>query len=238
MIAVRQPAEPTLMKIVEPGSLEAYYSRSFPIHNAATIDLSSRTYDPQDVVRLVGGLPPEQAVWVIMPNNIGETWAMLAALDRTRHIGFRRAVDYMLVYRFDPGDHEDLAFTFGDLLRYQGAFAATSLTLAAGEQFCPPLSLTAQKAIDESYSYGLHLVDTSGHLVAQVDHGLGAWRAGATIQLTPCLDLPTTLTPGNYLVHLVIYTWANGQRLPVLEQAISWGNALVVAVIRINDEIP
>jgi hypothetical protein len=67
-----------------------------------------------------------------------------------------------------------------------------------------------------------------------VDQGIGAHRAGSLAPLKPCLTLPSDLAPDIYAVHFVVYTPADGRRLPALEQTVSWGDALVLAVVDVR----
>jgi hypothetical protein len=162
----------------------------------------------------------------MMPVNIGETWSALAALQRDRGVGWRRVVDYLLIYRFDPGPADGLHFTFGQQIGYEGGL--TTAARVAGQPLCVSLALTALTPLADNLSFGLHLVDETGRLVTQVDQGLGAHAAGAAIKLDPCLNLPTNLAATPYYLHLVIYRWAGGGRLPVLESGLPWGDALVI----------
>jgi hypothetical protein len=181
----------------------------------------------------------------VLPNNTMASWVALAELSRTRRVEVRRQVEYMVFYRFGPlvGPEIDpvekrvplsgLQFYFGDRLRYSGDLIAALRTGRAGESPCFTLPLTVLHPLEGAYSYGLHLIDHSGRLVAQVDAGLGDPPAGLTQRLTPCLVLPATLPLGSYTVQLAVYRWQDGVRLRVLESGAAWGDALVVAVVEI-----
>jgi hypothetical protein len=234
VLALRQPDEPTLLKIVEPSSLEAYFSRTLPLRNAATVDLSSQYHPPAALVAQVQALPANQSVWLVMPHNIGETWVALAELATTRGVGFRRAVDHMLFYRFDPQSEDDLEFHFENQVRFAEKLLAPQQA-HAGDELCLDLPFQALGALNAEYSYGLHLLDAGGRLVAQVDQGLDVYGAGEVFHLTPCLTLPTSLPAGDYALHLVIYRWADGQRLSLYETDQPWGNALVLGLVTIID---
>ncbi|MCA9902494.1 MAG: glycosyltransferase family 39 protein [Anaerolineae bacterium] len=62
------------------------------------------------------------------------------------------------------------------------------------------------------YSLGLHVDSPDGQLVAQADVGL-ADADTACQQVRLPLDLP----PGTYSVHVLVYDWATGARLPALD---------------------
>jgi uncharacterized membrane protein len=235
VLTLRQLGEPTLLKIVEPSSLEAYFSRTLPLRNETTIDLSDGGRSLNALREQVRALPADKPVWLVMPHNIGETWVALATLSTTRGVGFRRAVDHMLFYRFDPAGGDALQLRFGDQVQLIGQLLPPQQA-SAGENLCLDIPLQATASLDPVYSYGLHLIDASGRLVAQVDQGLGDHRPGESFHLTPCLALPGDLPAGDYALHLVIYRWADGQRLTVYEADQAWGNALVMGMVTIGQE--
>ncbi len=236
-IAARQPGEPSLVMIVDPHGLEAHLEQHVGLRNEASIDLSGRRRSPAEVQALVANLDAEPSVWLVLPSNVGETWVAAAALDEQRHVAYRDNAAQVLFYRFDQGDLDDLQFRFGDALRYTGSLFADQPPLQAGEQFCPRITLTALTALDASYSLGIHLVNAANVLVAQHDAGLGARAAGEQIQLAPCLNVPADVAPGDYYVHLLVYTWADGQRLPLLEggaASVHWGDRLVLGAVSVD----
>jgi hypothetical protein len=233
VLALRQAGEPTLLKIVEPGSLEAYFSRTMPLRNEATIELADEPYSPAALAAQLRTLPADKPIWLLMPHNIGETWVAVAELSRSRRVGFRRSVDHMLFYRFDPAVGDELAFHFGQLVAFQGT-AGQLRPAQAGDSLCFEVPLQALGPVAEAYSYGVHLVDGSGRLVAQLDQGLGSQPAGAVFQHTACLTLPTELAPAPYSVQLLVYTWVDGRRLPVYEATAAWGDVLVLAVVMVR----
>jgi hypothetical protein len=234
LIRLRKEGEPTLLKVVEPSSVEAYYARTLPLRNATTIDLPAAPLAPERVREMVNSLPVMEPVWLILPYNVADSWVALAELERTRQVGWRRSVEYMLFYRFDPGGGSSLQFTFGDRLRYAGRQIGGIRTVRAGTSLCLDLPLTVITSLDGEYSYGLHLVEAGGRLVAQRDTGLGAPAPGSLLALSPCLALPSTLPPGRYAAHFLVYRWQDGARLPVLENGVAWGDTLVVAVVEVE----
>jgi hypothetical protein len=131
----------------------------------------------------------------------------------------------------------NLRFRFGDALRYEGRLLPDLPLFRPGEPFCPQVALAALRGLDGSHSFGLHLVNAAHTLVAQHDAGIGARAAGERVQLAPCLDLPADLPPGDYYLHLSVYTWADGERLPLLEGGaadVSWGDALVLGAVTVE----
>lgn len=231
VIDSRQPDEPTLLMIKEPDSLEAYYDRVIGLRNSATVDLSHQIDSPLDLSQQVASLKAAPSLWVMMPSNVVETWLVMTDLTQQYDISQRYQAEHMLFYRFErrtnPEAHAPLQFHFADVLAYQGDFFTARPILSAGQPFCPSIRLKTLTDIADQYSFGLHLVDQANHLTAQHDAGLGAFEAEKEVHLTPCLTVPAGTAPGHYAVHLVIYRWADGQRLTVYEQdGLSWGNAL------------
>ena len=237
VLAARQPEDLSLVKIVRPYSMEAYYDRKLGLRNTSTLDLSQRFYRPAETAELIERLPPAPSIWVMMPNNIGETWQAVAQLDRGRHIGYRASTGYMLFYRFDRGESDSLTFYFGDKLRYRGApffYRAAQ----PGESICLELEWLALVDLEATYSYGVHLVNGGNAVVAQHDEGLASAVAGERHPLSPCLSLPLDLAAGDYYLHLAVYTWADGRRLPVVEgdsARVSWGDALIIGAVTVPE---
>jgi hypothetical protein len=131
----------------------------------------------------------------------------------------------------------NLRFRFGDVLRYEGRLLSDLPPFRPGEPFCPQVALTALRELDGSHSFGLHLVNAANTLIAQHDAGIGVRVAGEQVRLDPCLDLPADLPPGDYYLHLIVYTWADGKRLPLLEGGnadVSWGDALVLGAVTVG----
>jgi hypothetical protein len=232
--AARTPGTPTLLKVVEPASPEAYYVDALGLRDAQTIELPGRSVDPLKIKTVVASLPANQGVWAIMPGNTADSWLVLAELARTHTIGLRQAVDYLLFYRFDPGAGLGLQLHLGEQFRFAGDNLGAVYNAKAGEQLCFETPLVVLSSVEAVYAYGLQLIDRRPGLVAQVDQGIGAHRAGSLAPLKPCLTLPPDLAPDIYAVHFVVYTPADGRRLPVLEQTVSWGDALVLAVVDVQ----
>lgn len=77
--------------------------------------------------------------------------------------------------------------------------------------------------IQDSFSVFVHLVDSSGNLVAQYDGVPGGgllpmpiWQPGELITDRFALILPTDLPPGDYSIRVGIYSQASGLRLRVI----------------------
>ncbi len=80
------------------------------------------------------------------------------------------------------------------------------------------------------YSIGLHVDTPDGQLVAQADVGL------ADVD-TACqqMRLPLDLPPGTYSLHVLVYDWATGARLPALDDnGQSLGDRPLVSAINLT----
>jgi hypothetical protein len=74
-----------------------------------------------------------------------------------------------------------------------------------------------------NYSIGLHLLDSNGNLVSQVDGSINEYgkqtvdastmQAGHLYIDYRTLNLPATITPGTYQLELIVYDWQTGKRL-------------------------
>ena len=74
-----------------------------------------------------------------------------------------------------------------------------------------------------NYSIGLHLLDSSGNLVSQVDGSINEYGKqtvdASTMQPDHLyidyrtLNLPATISPGTYQLELIVYDWQTGKRL-------------------------
>jgi len=89
---------------------------------------------------------------------------------------------------------------------------------------------------DLDYSAFVHLLSEAGELVAQCDAGLGsdqnyptsAWWTGDIIPSQHTLTLPPDLPPGAYAVRVGVYFWADGSRLPAVENGVTVGDFITL----------
>ena len=107
-----------------------------------------------------------------------------------------------------------------------------------------PVTITvywrAERAPDADYTVFVHLLDSSGQIVAQADSppqsGLYAtsfWDAGEVIADPHPLAVPQDAPPGEYPIAVGLYSLATGQRLPVdggPDGAIEIGRLIVEAL--------
>ena len=84
----------------------------------------------------------------------------------------------------------------------------------------------ARQKPDFDYSAFVHLVDGTGRLVAQDDHGPGmqlhyqptAWWPGDIVVDDHMITLPGQLAPGAYHFRIGVYNWITGERMPILPE--------------------
>ncbi|MEZ4667150.1 MAG: glycosyltransferase family 39 protein [Anaerolineae bacterium] len=238
--AARHPLQPIIADFA-PYSPASYYNRRLGLTNGLALDLSWRLHDALEVKKFVGAFQDAPSVWAALPVNTVKSWQIVSALDASRNAVYRSSLGNMIFYRFDIGNRNDLQFRFGDLLRYtENVTANDVLTIHAGKRLCIELSLQSLGIIDNSYSYGLHLVDLTENIdAAQHDEGLGEHEINEVIELAPCLDVPTETAAGHYHLELTVYNWATLKRLPVVEdgygEGVGWGDILMLAAVEITD---
>jgi hypothetical protein len=92
-----------------------------------------------------------------------------------------------------------------------------------------------QNAIVQDYTVFVHVLDQSGNLVAQLDRPPGggtsptsAWEEGQYLQDSYPVLLPADLSPGDYTVHIGMYTWPELQRQPVTLQGKEAGDSIEI----------
>ena len=95
----------------------------------------------------------------------------------------------------------------------------------------------ATSLLDQDYTVFVHLLDSSGKLLAQVDsqprggaYPTSAWAAGDVIPDDHTLNLPANLAPGDYVIRVGLYLAPNGPRLPLKSSA---GDAFTLSVLQV-----
>jgi hypothetical protein len=108
----------------------------------------------------------------------------------------------------------------GDAISFLGWNGASSV--ARGQVLPFDLIWRADRAVNESYTVFVHLIDAGGHVVADADSppfsGLfttDRWQVGEVLRDRHTLKIPSDLAPGNYAVEIGMYLAATGARLPV-----------------------
>ena len=95
----------------------------------------------------------------------------------------------------------------------------------------------AVSLLDQDYTVFVHLLDSSGKLIAQADsqprdnaYPTSAWAAGDVIPDDHILKLPADLAPGDYAIRVGLYLAPNGLRLPLKSSA---GDAFTLGVLQV-----
>jgi hypothetical protein len=240
MMAARKPLEPIITDLA-PSSPAGYYDRLLHIQQDDSLDVSRRLHNAGELREFVRLLDHEPSVWVALPINTAKAWHIAAMLDANRGVGYRSSLVNMIFYRFDQGKLDDLAFRFGDELRYEsGEGAAVQFDVKRGGEVCSDFTFVMLAPLDGLYSAGLHVVDITGNRsIAHQDTGLGTHDTGEKVHFTPCLTIPIDAPPGYYHLELAIYNWSTGQRLPVVEDGagagLNWGDVMRLAAVNVSD---
>lgn len=145
-----------------------------------------------------------------------------AAIQQTLplHTVTIHGIDYAWIYQLPKPFDRALPARFGDALHLRGV----TLTQAAGQLILTPAwDVRGRPAAD--YQVFLHLLDSSGKRVAQIDIAPGGgggrptsiWQPGEQIAVPLQLPLPANLPSGEYQLTMGVYDLANGERLPLAE---------------------
>jgi len=110
----------------------------------------------------------------------------------------------------------------GDALRFRGHSIPTGTLYRTGDTLTVRTWWSVDAPLERDYSIGLHLIDSKGNLVAQVDSGptgrftpdrTSLWMPGEVYRDDRQLRIPWCLLTGSYQVRLVVYGWWDGGRL-------------------------
>lgn len=106
---------------------------------------------------------------------------------------------------FCPDTPPQMQFGEGIQVRVEHHYDAETgqLTINSGWSLAPDVP-------PETYSIALHVFDSSGRLATQADMPLSGRAFSLSQTQLSLVDLP----PGDYAIHLVVYDWRSGQRLP------------------------
>ena len=130
---------------------------------------------------------------------------------------------------------------FGDAIRLDGA---TGPSLAsAGDALTFTLYWQTVAPVATDYTTFAQLVNAQGNKVAQLDWqphdnaGLlptSAWVVARPVVDTQTLALPPDLPPGEYWLHIGMYQWQDGSRLPVAGDLAQPGDVAVLGPVQIE----
>jgi hypothetical protein len=114
-----------------------------------------------------------------------------------------------------------LSYRFGDEVRLLG-YDLGPARAAPGQEVRLVLYWQALGEIECEYSVFVHVLDSSGHLVAQADSmprndafPTTHWLAGRVVDDPHAILLPQDLSPGPYRVAVGLYYWQTGERLTI-----------------------
>jgi hypothetical protein len=116
-----------------------------------------------------------------------------------------------LYARVPAYDSDDLDARFGETVGF-------TLLEPLSEKITGDLNVVAGWSVSrdvsaDTYSVGLHVKDSNGSLVAQLDYGLPLGQATCRIDTVPVTDL----APGEYTLNVLVYNWQTGERLLALK---------------------
>ncbi|MBK8899862.1 MAG: hypothetical protein IPM53_01640 [Anaerolineaceae bacterium] len=138
-------------------------------------------------------------------------------------------------YRQSIAPQVEISALLGDAIQLRGFDEQT-----AGNQLNLTIYWESVTAVSQSYKVFIHLLDSAGNIVAQVDQppvqGLAPthrWQPGDLVRDPYQIHLPPDLPAGTYELRVGLYTDANG-RLPVSGDDVV-DNAVVLLRLEIGD---
>ena len=127
----------------------------------------------------------------------------------------------------------------GEAITFLG-WNSDAVSVARGQSFNLDLFWRANRAVAESYTVFVHLVDASGRVVADADsppsRGLfptDRWGVGEGVRDRHTLTIPANLSPGNYAIEIGMYLPATGARLP-METALGGADKIVLTQVSVQ----
>lgn len=176
-------------------------------------------------------LNPEQAGYAVfyishLQRQHVQSYAdALAQHGPPAHVVEIHGITYALIYALEPPVAHPLAADFGPALHLRG-YNLDSSALQATGSLTLTLQWQAQATMNEDYNLFVHVFDTDGNRVGQIDVPLGgsqgltsAWQPRAYITQTQPVPLPAALPPGTYQVALGVYHPRDMTRLPLSTEA-------------------
>jgi hypothetical protein len=144
------------------------------------------------------------------------------------------------LFQLKPPDHPTQT-TFGPNLELAG-YDVSATELSPGESLHTTLYWNSVGALSESYLVFVHLMDTHGRLVGQVDEPplqskwpTHNWRPGDRLADRHTLKLDLTLPAGDYTLVVGLYNPANLERMPARsEQNLISDHAVTLTTLSIK----
>ncbi|MCX7840743.1 MAG: hypothetical protein N2559_15015, partial [Anaerolineae bacterium] len=123
----------------------------------------------------------------------------------------------------------------GDAITFLGWNGARQV--ARGQTLPLDLIWRAERAVNESYTVFVHLVDAQGHVVADADsppfsglYPTNRWQVGEVLRDRHLLKIPHDLAPGDYTIEIGMYVPATNARVSVDDRA----DKIVLTTIRVK----
>lgn len=186
-------------------------------------DYYSRVYFPNGLP-VVGADTSARRVWYTATDGEQhpQTRAQVAASRRAG--AFVGAWDFLTRLYEKPPDLEGVRYENGMRFHGMDVIAAESpddlllemgwIARREGETLRLHLWWSADAPPDPNYSVGVHLLDASGQVIAQVDGAPAVeWQPGIVERETRALTLPFPMRSGVYRLMLVVYDWRDGRRI-------------------------
>jgi hypothetical protein len=182
-----------------------------------------------------GGRLPLTAVNPDLPVLEEGTLVRLGGYQRTDTGNWQPVVE-------PPPAEKQLDVRFGGQLALEGV-SVPERGVSPGDSLEFTLHWRALTRPDADYSTFVHLLDSAGDRVAQLDWqprdsaGLlpvTAWVVGQAVVDTEILPLPATLAPGDYRLIVGVYNWQDGRRLPATGPDAIPGDVATIAQIHVD----
>ncbi len=177
--------------------------------------------------------------------NIDLSWFVYNLDARTTDYDSERsiALGTVRVGDFSVSGSRDPLAQVGDAISLMGwesipSFSSgNAVSVVRGQTFGIDLMWRGDRAISQSYTVFVHLIDSNGRVVADADspplRGLFPtvrWVPGETIRDRHTLKVPADIAPGNYAIEVGMYEPADGVRL-----TIGGADTLVLTQVKISD---
>ena len=239
---VRQSDEPAIIDFA-PHNVATYYARQFDLKRGITIDIGWDDFIPEQVHEFVSRFDRANSVWAILPSDSPKTWYAISELAKGRTIGYQDTVQNMIMYRFDRTDTEtsatlDLSFYtggFGQLLAYQSGIGHHYYA-DVGSEFCFPIQLDALQNIEDDWHLLVSLTQGFNTSRAESTFDLPAFREGDLYEENLCLNVPTNVPRGPYLLRVSLVHDLGHHHQPVVQSDtdLYWGFYIGVAWVSVD----
>jgi len=201
----------------------AYLSTRPDIQSGPVVSALARTLRPfvpvlvKDVID-INDSPANYAVVYLESIQRSASPEIYAAIRQT--VPLRRitihGIDYAEIYQLPKPFEQPIGAHFGDALVLRGV----TVKHEPGRLVLTP-SWDVRRRLPADYNVFIHLMDSSGHMGAQIDVAPGgaegaptsAWEPGQQIAVPLPLPLPDALPAGTYQVILGLYDSRTGERL-------------------------